>query len=768
MTRDVRAALLAAVATLMTMLCLVPLLDGRGWLQPVALVVLAVGLSGAAAAAAGLPRWLTPPVSALAGLVITTALLVPNQAALAGFLPTPESVRALGVLLRGGLATVETVLPPAPTDDVGVITLLTLAAGAVAVATLTIAGPLRRPGAAGLPLLLVVCVATALATDGIGVLGYLSAGLGYLAMTLTDADRRVREWGAVLARRGHGGQEQSSGVPERLASVAAVTAVLALGTGAVLPVLTPGDGQDRLQSLVQDEFGGGSGRGGLTTVNPFLDIREDLASQDDTVLIRYATTDPEPDPLRFVTADLFDGNVWVPSQTALPDDQDVAGGLPTPPGASAQVLSAAQQVSTSVGVGPLAQSFLPLPYPPSAVEVEGRWLYDARTLNVGSSEETTEGITYTVTSYDIRPDAAALSAAPPDGLDELWTQLPDTMSEVVLSEAQRVVDAAGAETRYDQALALQQWFRSSGGFTYSLDAPDVTDRDAVEAFLVDRRGYCVQFASTMALMARSLDIPARVAVGFLPGEQVEAGRYEIRADDAHAWPELFFEGVGWVRFEPTPRTRTGQPPGWAVPESDPAVPQPSTPADEAAPLPEDDTRPEAAPPTASERGDGVWADVAAVAVRVLQVLLVVGLVVGALSLPRLWRWWRSRRRLAAAGDDDGARSAVLWTELLERLADRQALPEGSTVREQQADLVRRERLPEPAAQAVARLAEACERALYAVEPAPSQQGPADVATVLRAVSATRDRWHGLGATWFPAPSPDITAPSRSRAGERVG
>ncbi|WP_340295106.1 transglutaminaseTgpA domain-containing protein, partial [Aquipuribacter hungaricus] len=642
MTRDVRAALLASVATVMTMLSLSPLLADRDWLQPVVLVVAAVGLAGAGVAAGGLPRWLGVPAGALAALVIATALLVPSQAALGGFVPTPSSLRALEILTRSGVVTAQAVLPPAPTDA-GITTLVTLAAGLVAVVTAAVAGPLRRPGAAGLPLLLVVCVATALAPDGVGLLGFLSAGLGYLGLTLVDADARVRGWGAVLGRRTRGGQDASSGVGEELAVVAASTAAVALAVGALLPLVVPGSGGERLQAMVTDRFGGG-GEEGLTSVNPFLDIREDLQTQDDTVLISYSTTDEDPDPLRLVTADTFDGALWEYSQGTVPTGADVSEGMPAPPGTSPAVLSAAEAVSTSVAVGPLVQGYLPLPYPAATVDVEGRWVVDPRTLTVGATDATTEDLTYQVSSYDISPDPSQLAQGQGDDIDPVWTELPGSMSEVVLDEARRVVEVAGAETRYDQALALQQWFRNTGGFTYSLDAPDTTDRDAVEAFLADRRGYCVQFASTMALMARSLDIPARVAIGFLPGEEVEPGRWEIRADDAHAWPELYFEGVGWVRFEPTPGTRTGQPPAWAVPQSDPAPAQPSTAPSQAAPLPPED-RPRDSAAAGAGAEDSVWERVAAVGVPVLQVLLGLGVAALALALPRAWRWWRSRRRL---------------------------------------------------------------------------------------------------------------------------
>ena len=77
------------------------------------------------------------------------------------------------------------------------------------------------------------------------------------------------------------------------------------------------------------------------------------------------------------------------------------------------------------------------------------------------------------------------------------------------------------------------------------------DEDAIRSFLDARRGYCEQFAGTYAAFARSIGLPARVAVGFTPGELTD-GVYVVRGQHAHAWPEVWFEGIGWVPFEPTP------------------------------------------------------------------------------------------------------------------------------------------------------------------------------------------------------------------------
>ncbi len=108
---------------------------------------------------------------------------------------------------------------------------------------------------------------------------------------------------------------------------------------------------------------------------------------------------------------------------------------------------------------------------------------------------------------------------------------------------------AGASTRYDRAIALQNWFR---GFTYDLSFRAGHSQTAMQEFLARRRGYCEQFAGTYAAFARVVGLPSRVAVGFTQGEQRDDGRYYVQGKHAHAWPEIYFDGVGWVPFEPTP------------------------------------------------------------------------------------------------------------------------------------------------------------------------------------------------------------------------
>jgi Transglutaminase-like superfamily/TgpA N-terminal domain len=108
-----------------------------------------------------------------------------------------------------------------------------------------------------------------------------------------------------------------------------------------------------------------------------------------------------------------------------------------------------------------------------------------------------------------------------------------------------------ATSPYAAVLALESWLRQRGGFTYN-ERPPVTDGPPLVNFVTtSKAGYCQHFAGAMAVMARLLGIPARVAVGFTSG-RLRDGAWVVNDHDAHAWVEVWFAGHGWVPFDPTP------------------------------------------------------------------------------------------------------------------------------------------------------------------------------------------------------------------------
>lgn len=163
-------------------------------------------------------------------------------------------------------------------------------------------------------------------------------------------------------------------------------------------------------------------------------------------------------------------------------------------------------------------------------------------------------------AHSLVPNVPAdqLRAAATDYDEELshtYLQLPATIDPRILSLAEQVT--ATAPTAFDKAVAIEQHLRTQFGYTLDLGNPAA---DPLPWFLFERRaGHCVYFASAMAVMLRSLGIPARNATGYLQGEYNDVGDdFIVRASDAHSWVEVFFPGYGWIPFDPTPASAIAQ------------------------------------------------------------------------------------------------------------------------------------------------------------------------------------------------------------------
>ena len=248
-------------------------------------------------------------------------------------------------------------------------------------------------------------------------------------------------------------------------------------------------------------------------------------------------------------------------------------------------------------------------------------------------------------TFTVEALRATTSLNPPD---PIYLELPDDFPDTVATTAAAVT--ADAPTKYDAMLALQNWFLSE--FEYSLDVPAGHGETAIEAFLRQKIGYCEQFAATFAAMARSLDIPARVAVGYTPGLDQGDGSRSVLGKNSHAWPEIWFDGLGWVPFEPTPGR--GAPGSEAhtglVPAQDETAPGPGT-GDEAAAAPAATQPPVADEPqpihdlesqlAASQSADPLGRTIVHPPGPPWGAVSIVGLLLlGGLALPEVVRRWR--------------------------------------------------------------------------------------------------------------------------------
>ncbi|MFH9980240.1 DUF3488 and DUF4129 domain-containing transglutaminase family protein [Streptomyces sp. NPDC017179] len=758
MSGRTRLTLCAAAATLMASCSLLPLVSPASWILQVVLMLAVQSGVGAVARRVPLARPLTVVAQALATLMLLT-LVFARAHAFVGLVPGPEAFRHLAELLRAGADDVGRYATPAPQTD-GIRLMLVAGVLVIGLIVDALAVTFRSAAPAGLPLLAVYSVAAGLSDGGTGWWWFLVAAAGYLMLLLAEGRDRLSQWGRVFAGAPRAGGREAGGATAPVRNGRRIGA-LALGIALVAPLALPAMGGGLLGGA-GNGVGPGSGDGGtISAVNPLVSLRDSLNVDEDRTVItlRTDTSDTSNLYLRIVSLDDFDGTTWKPSQRHI---VGVPDRLPAPPGLNGGVKRT--EITTTISASTsYAQDWLPMPYPPSAVRVKGSWRYEPVGMTlVGDHRQTTRGLTYEVKSLQVRPTATQLATAPepPAALRREYTKVPPSLPADVASTARRVT--RGAANHYEQAVELQDWLALEGGFRYDTQVEAGSGPQAVSRFLEDKRGFCVHFSFAMAAMARTLGIPARVAVGFAPGTAQGDGTVSVGLKDAHAWPELYFEGVGWTRFEPTP-TR-GTTPSYTQPETPgTSPPEQSVPSQDASTVPSAaPSVDQSCPPELRKLQECGGPSAQAVAVEggggprgyALLGWALGGLLAVALPLsPLLWRRRMRSARLGAHGrgeGDAGSHILAVWQELGDTAWDFGILPDDSrTPRKAAARIVRLGRLDEVAAASAHRLADAVEQALYAPRPRPVAGLAEDVRRVTVGLRDTASRRTRLRAALAP-------------------
>lgn len=773
MSGRARLTVFAALATLFTAWSLNPLVESGGWLPQAALLLALQSAVGAGARRVPLARTLTVAAQVLVSLLALMLLFGGKSRSVAGDGLLGYLVTDFGALFGQGVQDVNEFAMPAPLTD-GIR--LLLVAGVLLIGLLVdlLAVTVRTAAAAGLPLLALYSVAAGLSgaatgSGGASWISFLLAGCGYLLLLLAEGRDRLAQWGRVFGSAAPSSRNQVaagySGGGQAVAPVRTGRRIgaVALGLALVVPVVLPSMGSGVLGT------GGGAGEGegnglgpSIQAVNPLVSLQSSLNTQDNRVVLRYRTDSPQLSEqyLRILALDEFNGIKWEASGRAL---TDVPKRMPNPPGVSDSVLSGATEVQTFISSAQTyAQRYLPMPYPATGVDIAGKWRFEpaGRTLvgdQLGKDKfQNAQGVQYSVRSLLLNPTAEQLRSAPaanPEIAAE-YTKLPDNLPAVVVQTAREVT--RGTKDDYSAAVKLQDYFAVSGGFRYDTKVSSGTGSQAIAKFLADKEGFCVHFAFSMASMARTLGIPARVAVGFTPGVKQSDGVVDVSMRDAHAWPELYFEGVGWTRFEPTPRS------GITVPEySRPATrdPLPNTPtaapsASAAQPsagpstaddCPADQKKLGECGPAAAQRNTGAGGD--GPSAGTVLAWTAAGILL--LALPLLPLLWRGRLRARRLGS---GQVLAAWRELGDAAWDVGIPPDEALSPRGAADrVVSLGRLNTEAADAVRRVAGAVERALYAPPGAESSYGELarDVLLARRGLLAGVSRWARLRALLLP-------------------
>ncbi len=671
-----------------------------------------------------------------------------------GLVPTSATFSSVRDVLSAGMDVANRYAAPVPhSPGLMLMTVGFIAFVAIAVDQL-IAG-LGRPPLAGLALLALYAVPVAALPDGVPAWCFVPGAAAYLALLMVAEHERLAHWGRHVATssvRNHVDTIDTSA----LSSTGRRISALAITTAVIAPLLVPGFSR----TLFHGESGIGNGTGTLSFNDPMVSLAESLHRKEALDLI-HVSSEREPTYLRLAVLDQPGANAWRSSGIDIDSTLPTNVLLPPPTGLSSDVDTTPASLSLSLSPDfPGNSPWLPVPFDLTSINVTMRdggfpedFAYVPRDQTV--TGRTTGAVSrlagYTAAYKVVSPTQLQLEGAPapPANMVQAYARVPVGVPDVVARVARDVT--LGAADDYQRALDLQSFFRDSSSFSYDLDAAYGYGYRAMARFLTARRGYCQHFAATMAMMARELGIPSRVVVGFLdPSAHDSKGDFVFTSHDAHAWPELFFSGVGWVRFEPTPGNGA-QIPGYTrivpVRRINPTPTTPTTTDAGGGPGKLPDEQPTSTKPTAAGANAGGGGGSGGVPPLGWLVVVVLG---AAALAPAAVRVALRRSRLARA-IDGGASCEYAWLELRDRVVDLR-LPWSGALTPRA-----RQRFVEPllggdpdGVAALDRLSMTVERARYAGSPVPDADPRGDAREVMAAITRQLDRGQRLKAFLWPA------------------
>jgi transglutaminase-like putative cysteine protease len=765
----------AVTATCVVLIGVIPLLSASTWvLRGTGLTI--VALTAASATGWRVLRGFSMLACYLAALFVYLNLVFAHAESFARIIPTAQSAAALGRMVPVAFASFN-YSPPVP--DTRQASLVAAGGiGLIAIIVDILAVRLRRPAVAGLPLLVLFSVPVASNLKTFGVLQsvtFAAALAGFLALLSADGRMRLRMWGRLVTFRYVQPADEAGAGPDtkELAASGRRVGLAAVCLAVIIPAILPAVHAHAVFGTTDN----GKPRGVGAGLDWFIGVQHDLSENPQPVL-SYTTNAPDPAQQYFQVYSLnysTSRNEWLAQfppgvvgsrpilSTALP--YKVAGQVPATP---------TRIVTTTVRVAPdqgPPTAYLPVPYPPVKLAISGTgWQEDQGSLMILSPVQGLSDLQYTVTSRE--PNETPASIANSNGQSvpvNIQTQYgsysgPDERRLLAIMQKH----TQGAVTQLQAAIDLQNWLESSA-FTYTLK-PDLPRSHWLVKFLTaDHRGYCQQFAWAFAVLARLYGIPSRIVIGYTGGTRGAHGMWQVTTADAHAWPELYFAGQGWLRFEPTPHgagnQATATVPGYANAPSTGSGSSPSGGASQKGSITNgtgNSKKPPLSRVTHQQPGSGAAAAPSqagrwlAIGIPVLVVLL--------LAWPALIRQGTRRRRWLTAADD-AARAHAAWRELTDDLADLgMPVAPGETTRAVASRITNEARLEGPPVLALSRIATAEERARYARLAQPGDGLAGDVGAVRRAAAASVSRGRRLRAVLLPA----STLSAARRVLERVG
>ena len=658
-----------SVAVTVSMLSLSPLFAAPVFSSS---LLLTVGLPGLIAAVAALLRLKRSCVilAALSGLILLIWL---------GTSITPASSPLTGIpnLFASGFQTLLRSTPPLPVEP-ALGWLLLFLAFMLWLVSYILAESLEQPAWVITPLALPYALTALAHPTDLDFMSFLLVAGGYVAVLLTAG-------GPGLARGGLGFRLGRWFIGLLAATVATA---LTLGVTSLLPM---GNKRPWLNNGPNTPIQLG---------DPTIELSHNLQRPSPVDVLTYRSSDRKPHYLRTTAlTHLTAGGAQLESMKLRNSGISEAYNAP------------GEKIDLSVSMR-FPSQYLPAPFAVDGFDAAGDWGFDQNSLSVVATgdqgADQTANLDYRVTS--VIPNggsslATARAGSDPAGGETL--KIPEGLSDEVRDLAAEITK--NANTDGAKAKAIEEHL-TSASFTYTLHAPTSTGTDIISDFLLrDKAGYCIHFATAMAILARIEGIPSRVAVGFTGGTQ-EGDGYKVTTDNMHAWPELYFEGLGWMPFEPTKSigsSVTGENSSPAPPSSAPST-SPSTQTVSPEPKPTETTAsPSSSPPQTPKGSSTNWTWL----LWIFPVLLLLAFpAVTRLSL----RAWRLR-----GGQSPVAAAAAAWRELAASHKDLgQEFLHGSPV---EVAKTMEQDLPNATAAHLVEVAEVVQRSQFARETPPTDQ-----------------------------------------------
>ncbi len=742
------------------------LVDRSNWLKIAGLVI--IGCCAASASRIRVFRPLADIVTYLAALLLYLNVIVSAGRSFLGVIPTKSSLHHLVTLAHQGSILAKDA--PPVLGQTGVVLLAAAAIGYAAIVVDVLAVRLHHPAIAGIPLLVIFMAPIATAAKPSGpdtVITFLLAATGYLALLASDGRNRLRGWGRIVTVWHYSGEDERLGGADirGLAATGRRIGFAAVCAAIVAPLLLPSLNLHRLF----DGHGDNAAPAVASLPNPVDQLHTLLASNKILPVLSYKSPGSDPGEYLQVYVLNYDSakGIWnllppTPATTIGATPLNQAPGIA--PGVVVTQTMTRFKLDNVTGSSNGFDSslfFLPVPYFPEELIVSGTWSESNNSLMIFSGSGSHSGMSYTVTSgQPIVTTAQENSKAPiPRSIRSAYLGFNSPVTKQLTAIARQIT--RGASTEFAKAQALERYFQTPGNFTYTLGALNLPNsaKGLLTFLTTGRRGSCEQFAFAMAVLARLVGIPARIAIGFTSGKEAHPhSTWHVTTADAHAWPELYFPTMGWLRFEPTPGGTDGQgsavQPNYATqtkpgsssgskspstnPESNTGTRNPIGPGHVNAPPPDPIGKVPAlpAPPTP--------APVAQILLSILILLLIAAVV------PATARVIARRRRWHAAANDQALASAA-WQEICADLADLGLSYRASeTPRALASRLCADASMDEQARAAMRRIATVVEQTRYAPEPASAAGIRTDVRQVRRALAQSVSFMSRVRARMAPA------------------